>query len=674
MPPASREAAAALAVLKDEYTAWSDALAGDTMPVVIKGMDLMRATLPKLTPLVSGASAELDNLMNIVAGGMSTPGFDQFIARFTQFATGALAHGTTHLVEFTQALDTGEIGGDLRAFLDYAQANGPLVGDTLKNLATAVTHLLVATSDMGVSVLSAVDALAKLVNAIPTGFLSTVLQLYAGLKLVTLGASALGAVTGSAAVARLGAYFAVMRAAGVSATLRATAASMSAMTKATVGLGVLAVAAIGISKLADNARGAPPDIDRLTTSLKKLAVTGKMSGELKATFGGFDGLIESMKAYQKEAGKAKEASEGVFGFRIPVLDDIGGWFGDKANDMAKGSKSLNALKDDFKGVDEALAQMAANGSTKEAAAGFDLISKAGKKAGWSTKEIAEIFPEYRDALASLDVQQQLAAAGMGVFGQQALEVGRKLDTQKKSADGLRASIIALNDTNRSAYDSQIAFEESIDNLTASFKKNGSTLDISTEAGRKNGTAMSAAAKAHDEMIASGLAAGESLGSMTKKSDKLRGSMMRLATDAFDGNKKKATEYVNTLLGVPGEIATAVKLEKDEAVAGLLAVQTEINRTPSAKSVKVDTLNAAAIKALEAVGYKTRTLPDGRTEVFAKNGQAIGAIGAVSAALRNLDGKTATVYTRHHYINLTENRVINSGGGGRGPNAGAQANG
>ncbi|WP_392838595.1 hypothetical protein [Streptomyces sp. LN500] len=659
MPPATREAAAGLASLKDQYKDWSNALAGDTMPVVTKSMGLFGAMLPRLTPLVKGTSKELDRLLNVAAGGMSTPGFDRFVASFTRFANESLARGTSALIRFTQTLDTGKIGGPLREFLDYAHANGPLVAETLGNLSQAVMHLLVAASDMGVSVLTAANALAKLVNAVPAPVLSVFLQLYAALKLVSLGIAAVGVASGGAAAANLAAFVRSARFGGVGPAITGVVQRMSALQKVAVGLGVLGLVAIGIDKLADKARGAPPDVDRLTTSLKNLALTGKMTGELKATFGDFEGLIGSMKKYTVEADKAKKASEGAFGFRIPVLDDVADWFGDKANDISQGEKSFNALKDDFKGVDEALAQMASSGNQKEAAAGFDLVSRAGKKAGWSTKQLAEMFPEYKAALASLDAEQKLTAAGMGIFGAQAIATKTKLDAQKQSADGLRASIIALNAVNRSAYDAQIAFEGAVDDLTAAFKENGNTLDLNTKAGRANGQAMSTAAASQDEMIASGLAAGESLKSMTGKSEKLRTTMMALATDAFDGNKTKAREYVNTLLGTPDEIKTIIKLERQEAITGLQQVQAEIKKTPGAKSVKVDTLNAAAIAALEAVGLKTRQLPDGRTEVYTANGQSLNSIGAIWRALNALDGKTASTYTNNYITTIRRTKAENN---------------
>jgi hypothetical protein len=667
MPKATREAAAAWSVLTDEYKEWSDSLASDTMPVFTHSFQLFQAMLPKTSGLVRATSAELDRFLTLIAGEVASPGFDRMMADFTEFSRGSLRFVLDGVMDLSRAVAGFAAGGGFNDFVATAKEAGPIVGDLLSNLVQLALNLTAAGGDLGITMLTVANALAEMANAIPPSALSTMLQMYAALKLVAVGVAAVNTVAASGAVARLAAYFAVMRAAGVGTTLRATAASMTAVQKAGIGLGVLAIGAIAIDKLADKARGAPPDVDRLTTSLKNLAQTGRFSGELQKTFGDLDGLVEKVKKLHVEADKANQTA---LGFRIPVLDDTADWIASKINDMAKGSESLNALKDDFSSLDQAMSGMVSAGYATQAAQDFNMMRDALKGAGLSTKEINALFPEYQASVAALKAEQQLAAQGMGLFGQQAMETKAKLDAQKASADGLRQSIMALNDTNRAAYDSQIAFEQAIDDLTASFKENGATLDLNTEAGRKNGTAMSAAAKAHDEMLAAGLAAGESLGSMTSKSDQLRAEMMRLATATL-GSKEKARDYVNTLLGVPGEIKTVIKAERQQAITGLQEVQAAIQKTPGAKTITVSTLNGAAIKALEAVGLKTRQLPDGRTEVFTANGKAIGPIDAVRRALAALDGKTAKTYvtTTKHYINITENRVINTGKGGRGPNAG-----
>ncbi|AZQ35935.1 phage tail protein [Streptomyces cyaneochromogenes] len=644
MPAATQQAAASLSVLKDEYNAWSDALAADTMPVVTKSLGLFQAMLPQLTPTVRGVSAELQHLMDVAAGGMQTPGFDQFMNKLAGWSAGAIADATRGLVKFSQALDGGEVGSDMQEFMDYVRANGPLVADTFGNLAKAAAHLLVAASDVGVGILDVANAFAKLVASIPTSVLSTMLELYAALKLVSLGVAGVNAVVTSSAIARLGAYFTLMRTAGVGPTLSATAASMTRVQKASVGLGVLGVAAFAINELAEASRGAPPDLDKLNTALKTLATTGKFTGELKATFGDMDGFVAKLGKLKTESAALEKAKpftafSGLGAFTDTAIT--------KLDDLVRGAESVGATKDDFKAVDQQLAAMATNGYANQAAEHFRNFKAAALAGGMSLKEFNAAFPGYRAAAAGLKAEADLAAAGMGAFGQQAMATKAKLDAQKSAADGLRASLIALNDTNRSAYDAQLAFEQGIDDLTASFKENGATLDEHTEAGRRNGEAMSNVSKRHDEMIVSALAAGDSMASMKSESEGLRATMMELATKGFKGNTKAATEYVNRLLGTPESVETSIRLERQAAITGLQEVQAAIKKTPNAKSVKVDTLNAAAIKALEAVGLKTKQLPDGRTEVFTANGQSLGDIAAVAKALNNLNGKTANTYTNHN---------------------------
>ena len=647
MPKATREAAAAWSALTDEYKEWSDSLAGDTMPVFTHSFQLFQALLPKTTGLVKGASAELDRFLTLVAGEVASPGFDSMMDDFAEFSRGSLRFVLDGILDLSRAVaDFGQAGG-FDEFVATAKEAGPLLGETLANLVELALNLTSAGGELGITMLTVANSLAEMANAIPPEALSTMLQMYAALKLVAVGVATVNTVASSAAVTRLGAYFAVMRAAGVGPTLRATAASMTTMQKVAGGLGVLGVAAFAINELAKASRGAPPDVDKLSASLKTLAASGRWSGELKATFGDMDGFVAKVSKLRGESAALERAK--------PFLAFSGlGAFTDtavsKLDDLVRGSKSLGATKDDLKAFDESFASMVASGDADVASQEFRKFEAALKGVGFTAEEINQIFPEYRSGMAGLKAEQELAARGMGLFGQQAIDTKNKLDAQKSAADGLRASILALNDVNRSAYDAQIQFEAGIDALTASFKEHGATLNLDTAAGQANGKAMSDAAKGHDEMLASGLAAGESLASMTTKSDKLRSTMMRLATEAFGGNTKAATEYVNKLLGVPGEIKTVIKAERQEALAGLQAVQAAIKATPGAKSVKVDTLNGAAIKALEAVGLKTRQLPDGQTQVYTANGKSLGSINAVRSALDRLNGKTANTYTTHnvHY--------------------------
>lgn len=416
------------------------------------------------------------------------------------------------------------------------------------------------------------------------------------------------------------------------AGLRAAFLSLGMAAKASIVVGAIAAVVVAFGKLGDLGREAPPNVDKLTTSLGQLGRTGKMSGEGARLFGkDLDGLYDSVRNITDPSTADNVQNALVKIFSLGFAD----------------STPSKEARERLDGIDESLTNLVRGGKADMAAAAFKRLKDEYAAGGKDVSEFTGQMDSYKSALADVKFEQDLIADSMGIFGEAARDTSAKLDAQKSAADGLRASILALNDVNRDAHDAQTQFGASLDDLTASFKEHGATLSADTEAGRANRDAMSAAAAAQDELIASGIAAGESLGSMTKKSEELRETMMRLATDAFDGNKAKATEYVNTLLGTPGEIKTLVKLEREEAIAGLESVRAAIRETPSAKEVKVSTLNGAAIAALEAVGLKTKQLPDGRTAVYTANGASLGSIGAVSTALNNLDGKTADTYTRNH---------------------------
>ncbi len=654
MPPATREAAAATGILKKEYGDWSDLLAKDTMPVVTKSMGLFGALLPRLTPLVRGTATELDNLITVGAGGIQTPGFERFMDKLADWSQGALARATLGLVRFSQALDGGKVGGDVGEFMDFVRESGPMVGETLGNLARALTHLVVAASDTGVGLLSLVNALAQLVNAVPTNVLSALLGLYTGIRLVSMAAAGLAAVTGGAAVARLGAYFAIMRAAGVGTTLRATAASMTAMQRAGVGLAVLAVAAIGVKQLADSARGAPPDVDKLSTSLKNLAISGKATGEFKKTFGDMDGLVKKVR----ELGKAtKEEDEYVKSFGssgIGPLDDFRRSVHSLFDDFRDGEGSAKALAQDFESLDSSLAELAGSGHSKEAAKGFADIKAALLESGMSAGEIGKLFPEYKAAVADLAAEQKLAAAGMGIFGEQALAVQGKLEAQKQSADGLRQSIEALNAVNRAGLTGMIGFEAAIDAAAATAKENGKVLsmnngdlDLNSKKSREAATALIDLAAKTGEAASSARESGSSWERVNEIYARGRRELIKQA-QAMGLGKDEARAYANSILKVPSGRTTIMKMKKEDAQRGLDAFAAAVKKTPGSKSVTLKTLSKGAEQILREFGFKVTRLKDGSVKISAYTGQALGGIRAVQAARNSLRDKTIT-FTTHYRI-------------------------
>ncbi|MER6249385.1 phage tail tape measure protein [Streptomyces griseorubiginosus] len=107
----------------------------------------------------------------------------------------------------------------------------------------------------------------------------------------------------------------------------------------------------------------------------------------------------------------------------------------------------------------------------------------------------------------------------------------------------------------------------------------------------------------------------------------------------------ARDQLNLLIAqmakVPGGKNVTVDAKTAVAIGELNALNNKIKATPGAKSITVKTLSDAAIAALKKVGLTVTTLPDGRVKVSTNSGQALGEIGAVANAMRNLDGTHAT---------------------------------
>jgi hypothetical protein len=644
MPPATREAAAALSSLKSEYKDWSDSLAGSTMPVATKGLQVMSMLLPRLTPMVEGAANEFDRLMNFAGGAINTPGFDRLMDKLAGASTTALHHIVTGIIDLVQAAEGFSGNQDMAEFLDYCRQNGPLVAETLKNLATAAIHLLTATADSGVSVLTLVNALAKLVNAVPTGAISTFLQLYAALRLVKMGAAAVAAVTGSQAATGLAAFVRSARFGGVGPAIVGVTQRMSTMTKVAGGLGVLGAVAIGINELADHARGAPPDVDKLTTSLKNLATAGKFTGELKSTFGDMDGFIGKLKTLDAQrAGMAKFKDSPWSGF-IPAFDKIA----PKLDDLANGHKSMGALSDDFKSVDQSLSQLVTNGHADVATAQFKKFESAMKAAGYSTKDIKKIFPDYTGAVADLKAEQDIAAQGMGAFGQEAINTKTKLDAQKQSADGLRQSIQALNDVNRAASGAQNAFEQAIDDTSKAAKKhhdqlsmNHGELDLNTQGARDAESALRDLAGKTDAATSAAREQGKTWEDVNGIYKRGRSAFIENAR-AMGLTKAEAGQLADQMLKIPSKKSVKLDMKTEDAVAGLNSVMTAMKKTPDAKSVTVKALTKDAVALLQSLGFKVRQMPDGSFKVTAQTGSALDNIGGVQRARDALKGKSISV--------------------------------
>lgn len=603
MPSATRQAAAGLTTLKNEYQGWSDGLAKDTMPVFTKGLAVATAAIPKFTPLVKGASVQLDRLMTLAGGALATPGIDQLMGKFSTFATTSLRQAVDGIIHFTRTLNTGKVGGDVAQFMDYARQQGPLLAETLKNVATAAVHLLTAASGVGVGVLQLANAAATLVASLPPGFITVLMQTALAIRAVKLAGSGIQLLAGG--FSTVAASITTMRTAAAGATgrvagMRSALGSLSTGAKlnvAAVGIGLVAVAMVNLSKIG---KQAPPDVDKLTTSLGNLALTGKNSGESARLFGkNLDGLYSSIRNITDPTTTDKVQQGLVKIFSLGMADST-------PHSEAEGK---------IKAIDQALSDLVRGGKTQEAAAGLKYYADAYAKGGHNVDDFKGKLDKYKSALADAKFEQDLAFQSMGLFGTQAQKTQAALDEQKRSADGLRQAIVALNDAHRSAYDAETKFEAAVDAATKSIKDNGRTLDVHTEKGRANRDALSALGAATDAAAA---ASRESTGSW-------QGAIRIYA----EGEKKL--------------VATAMAAGLTRKAAKQLADQ--LLHTPNKTAMLKGDLSDLRAKLKDAEG-KLASVPDSRrAKLLADISDLRSKIDAARRYLYNLNGTTATTYVR-----------------------------
>ncbi|MFD6998798.1 phage tail tape measure protein [Streptomyces mirabilis] len=505
------------------------------------------------------------------------------------------------------------------------------------------------------------------VTAALAGLLAATVAVSAAMK--TAAAAQMLWTTGGKAVVALRGIFdgvalkamymreAFIAAGGGVAGLKMAFAELGAVGKASVIVGGLALLAVGVAKLADMGKSAPPDIDKLKVSLEGLASSGKFSGELAKTFGDMDGLISKVHQLNSETSKSNQTA---FGFRIPGLDDLADKIANTINNVSKGKNSLDSLKGDFKSLDESMAGLASGGHAAVAAKDFDMMSKALRGAGVSTKVINSLFPKYREALAGLKGEQEVTAQSMGLFGDAAVSTQAKLDLEAQSAKGLEESIMALNAVHRAAFDAETAFYQAISDASKAVKDNGKTLDIHTDAGRKNRLVLSdLAAKTEDyvdKMNKQHFAADK----VDKVYQQGRKNLIDTAK-AMGDTTAQAGKLADQLLNFPGAKKLQISADTAAAKKDVEAFNTAVKKSPGSKSVTLSTLSAAAEKVLEAFGYKVTHLKNGSVRVTAATGGALSGIQNVAGALNSLNGKTATTYVITKTSTSNAGNVFHEGG-------------
>jgi hypothetical protein len=135
MPQATQRAAAGYSNLKDQFKASPTARRSSRWRRSRSPSRCSGQIIPKLKPMVEGASTQLDRLMTVAGGAVNTAAFDSLSKKVSDFANNTLKGATDKAIHFMRVMSEGNAHGPIASFMEYARAQGPAVKELLTNLA-----------------------------------------------------------------------------------------------------------------------------------------------------------------------------------------------------------------------------------------------------------------------------------------------------------------------------------------------------------------------------------------------------------------------------------------------------------------------------------------------------------------------------------------------------------
>jgi TP901 family phage tail tape measure protein len=273
-------------------------------------------------------------------------------------------------------------------------------------------------------------------------------------------------------------------------------------------------------------------------------------------------------------------------------------------------QEIGQLEERLKGLGETLGDVASSGGAASAAKTFSLLTDEFKKNGKGAQDALDMMPGYRDALIKLGhasgvalegqdlldlaagkIPEKMLAAQKSTEGQakaaeyqakMSEEAAKQLDEMGLAADGTVLSLSKLLEVmfasgliQLSANEAAIKYQESLENMDATFKKYGKNLDITTEGGKANQRAI-------DGMASAGIANMKAMADNGASQEELQGKL-KGTYDSLIANYEKfgitgtaADDLARSALGIPKDvpIETSIKnfadtMAKAQAIKGAL---------------------------------------------------------------------------------------------------------
>jgi hypothetical protein len=246
----------------------------------------------------------------------------------------------------------------------------------------------------------------------------------------------------------------------------------------------------------------------------------------------------------------------------PLIQSIGGT-GRGGGGAAVGA-AINAMGDqakqaktDLAGLDAAMASLASGGGATQAKIAFDHISESLQNQGKTLPEINALFGKYLAAASAAGSANGGLAKGFGDVAANTTTMTVGLQDAIDKGQSLSDVFGQLHGAAEGFARGEIGFQQSIDDLSDALKKNGDTLDVNTQKGRDNKSAVldtiDAAAKAAQAKY-------DESGSVQAASDTYNGyiSKLKQTLTAAHWTDAQIDALIKNYASMPPVVTTTVK--------------------------------------------------------------------------------------------------------------------
>jgi TP901 family phage tail tape measure protein len=292
-----------------------------------------------------------------------------------------------------------------------------------------------------------------------------------------------------------------------------------------------------------------------------------------------------------------------------------------------------------------------------------MLEAAGVKVGDTFANIKAKLDIYRNDTKSAATGSKLVTQALQDIATGATDTTTAIDKLQQGLDQLMGVFL---DSDKAA----IAFEQSLDDMTASFKKNGRSLDENTQKGRDNRSAIIDSVSALEQKMVADAKAGAAAGELSKTLETGRQRLVKQATAA--GMSKTAMEKLLTQYHLtPAMVQTVIKAAGvPAAVKAIKTVKAQLdtlkNRTIEirVKAPVTTGLRTVGDNANYAVGGLVRgpgTSTSDSVPINASNGEFVVNAAAASQHLALLNAINTGAFRPVQYAPPTQQSVMGGGG-------------